>query len=181
MTDIEQTDAPAVGGSVLDAVRERRQKAEKRKHITLPVPGWDGGLCVRYRVIDPAASQRAQRALNQLQAGESDELAAALQTLCEVLAVACVEMFGRGDDDELVPIREALGGDLAAIPVRYDQRLCDAVGITPEKQTEGAVVKAVFSDNDGHLNVVALTTHAERIGDWMADTSRPVENEILGN
>jgi hypothetical protein len=164
-------------GSVLDTLRARRAEAEKRKHLRLPVPGWQGGLVAKYAVLDPESSRKARRALSSMEL-DSEDADTQTTMLAEMLAAATVEILARDADDRLVALSDHVG-DGIPLPVKYDTRLATAVGVTPARETDGSVVRAVFSDDTGTFNVMAFTNHVTKLIEWMSDTSRAVEGEIL--
>lgn len=155
--------------SRLDALKARRAELGEERHLDLDVPGYGGDLVARYRVPPAGELDRVAKRISKLPEGE--RLLAA--TISQVI-LACDSMWIRVNG-ELEPLDPN-----DTLPVRYDHRLAEALGIEiTAKTTAAEVVKSVFVSGTG-LNVAALSAHASQLGEWMIDTSRDVDEDFLG-
>lgn len=160
VTDELRPEAPVTG---LEVLRQKRAEAARRTTIDMRVPGYDGVLVARYRLLDPLkeGKQIGERIRSQFKGDDESQLFFAnVDTLIE----ACVGLFERDPDTrELAPIDPEETGE----PVRYDHRLAAGLGITIEigdKQPARTTVLGVFNGNK-----VAINRHAGQVEMWMAD------------
>lgn len=149
--------------SIFDDLREQYHEATEDRRITIPIaPGrFHGNLAARYRP-GPWSDyrRRAERMMRRGGGSEEAELQFAAQTL-----VQCCEtiLYRPTDATELVPMHEAnpiwRGGE----PVRYDDRLAQAVGIDPSPGSATAICRLVFR------NPAALNDHFVTLDAWLKE------------
>jgi hypothetical protein len=134
-----------VAPSVLDALRKQYAEADGERRTTLMiVPGrFDARLAARYRPV-PWDDQR--RKIRQA-AKQGDSAEAELNYGAELIAEACEEILIRtADGRPLLPMHTEVAQFKGGEPVRYDQRLCTALGIDGEDLDAKAIVRLVFKN-----------------------------------
>lgn len=145
--------APAL--SLLGQVFAEVDAGTGEQSLVLPIPGRDG-LAARYRVL-------SEDDLEALQS--SDGIAGNI----DFIARACEVLLVRDGDGEWIDLR-----DDKDRPVVFNAVLAGELGRDDLKSVRD-VVRHVFRGNP-----VALGIHADRIMEWMGDTSADVEGRILG-
>lgn len=150
-----------VGGTILDVLKEKRERISEDDTVKMDVPGYGGFLVVEYKLLPyelvSKLVNKAAKAKNPLH-----ELAA--QT--DIVVQSCVGFYVRPDEgEELQPLNTAdpsFGND----PVLYDQRLVTAAGLTGNLDSARKVAQALFN------NDVALVSHSNELIQWMRDTEK---------
>lgn len=148
--------------SIFDGLRRSYQETQEDRRKTIQiVPGRFGGnLAVRYKP-GPWTNyrKRAERAMNK-GGGEEAELRFAADTMVE-----CIEtiMFRANDGEELKPLDEA-NPEWTGSPVLWDNRLAEAVGVSPIPGSNAAICRAVF------LNAAALNAHFTTLDAWLKES-----------
>jgi hypothetical protein len=155
--------------SPLDRLRSRYRELQGPQHKDLDVPGYQGDLVARYKLIDPDVAKARGRQLAKIPA-EERLLIGAIDQLIE----ACDSIWVRNDDGDLEPLDPS-----SEIPVRYDQRLAEILGIEGSPSKPRQVVQGVFTV-EGQLNRPALISHAEEVGLWMQDVDSHTQETFLG-
>lgn len=140
----------------LDDIKARKEARRKAEHITLTLPGWDGDVAARYKVLSEDEIKTFGEGIN-----------AAL----DLLARSCIQVFERTTDGEY----EGLENDNAN-PVAFDADLAERYDIPEEHRGTARSVVRHMLDN----NPIAIDKHADKVVTWMADTSVKVEDAILG-
>jgi hypothetical protein len=160
-------DLAATNGVAPPPVFERLQKAYEEagvdRRTTLPiVPGRFGGnLAARYRPVD---WERIRRKIKRAARGgmtEEDEL----NYGASVIAEACETILIRLEDGAaLVPLHRAYSKWRDSDPVRFDERLCEAIGINYNPGLNAAAVcRLVFK------NPQALNDHFAELDAWLKE------------
>jgi hypothetical protein len=157
----------ATGSTAADRLRARHQRLQQAHHEDIDVPGYDGDLVGRYKIIPPDELRKRARLIAKVPPEQRSEIAAIDQIIA-----ACDSLWSRGDDGQL----ESLLPD-DDTPVRYDQRLAGILGIDSDKPRQ--IVREVFTV-DGDLNLPALEQHANDIGLWIKDVSPEVDAGFAG-
>jgi hypothetical protein len=156
------------GSSMMDQLRRKHKELADAKTIDMSIPGYDGALVARYRLLD------MKKELGPIQTKVQHEFKTLpevmLYTSIDSLIVAC-EGFFYFDGVDKRPLEEGIGDGLG--PVKYDERLATFLGI----QTESArnTVLQVFGGNE-----IAITEHYRKIAMWMQGDSRGVMDEFVG-
>lgn len=157
MSTTEDTPAPATG---MDMLRAKRAEAAKRTTIDLRVPGYDGLLVARYRLLDPLIEGReiGDRVTAQFKGDETSQIH---YMHVDTLIRACEGLYLRGDNGTLEPIDPEGTGE----PVKYDHRLATGLGfdVDPAQPARSALL-AAFNGNK-----VAINIHAGQLQQWMGD------------
>jgi hypothetical protein len=161
---------------VAQSVQKRSAHKLARGTVTLPLPIFDGHYLARFGVLDADRIAEFERL--------SDPGADAYEAAADFIADACRYIMARPEGGA-VPVK--LTHDDGA-PVRFDERFAEALELEPAPGRELAsmtdVVFAVFTveDDDGERTVsaIALDLFGSRLLDWMRDTSRLVEGELVG-
>ena len=167
--DIEQT----VGGSSLkERMAQRREEILKNRFYDQDLPGYDGMVYGRYRLLDgEKLNQIAENVIRTIKAEQKAErgLAAAIDTLSASLIEIRVRDEGRDTS-----LAEHLGEDS---PVRFDKKLAefmdfsDSLGDTPRVRD---IVREVFLNNE-----VALMAHNQRLSRWMMSNGVDIQSELM--
>lgn len=154
--------------SLLGRIKEQREERLKDESLTLPIPTWGGDLLARYRVMDRKEMMSLARRVREIQRKTGNADAATGDTDFILKACECVLV----KDPESGEIKE-LDDPQTGMLVGYDQRLAQALGLEVEKARD--VLLHLFNNN-----AVAIGAHALKIARWMQDTSREVDDEVLG-
>lgn len=173
-------DGPAAqdgGASLLQrAAAARDERYAKGEHVTLPVPTWRDDrdrptLYARYRVL------KEEEIEGQMRDGMNTGAAAAN---ADFLIKACIGVLAPGDDGQLVRIEKH------GRPVRFDGDLAEMLSIETDRARD--VVYYLFTPRDEENpnawrttpNTVAVVRLAVKVWDWMEDTSRQLDEALLG-
>lgn len=149
-------------GSVFDALREQYQEATEDRRITIPIaPGRFGGnLAARYKP-GPWSNYR-KRAERTFRSGGGEE--AELQFAAATMVQCCETILYRPTDTaDLVPMAEVNSAWRGGEPVRYDERLAQAVGLDPIPGHAAAICRLVFK------NPAALNDHFTTLDAWLKE------------
>lgn len=157
----EVEDDPTPGGTVLDVLKEKRERISEDDTVRKDVPGYGGFLVVEYKLLPydlvSKLVNKAAKAKNPLH-----ELAA--QT--DIIVQACKEFYVNPEDsDELQPLNTA-DSSFGDEPVVYDQRLATAAGLKGNLDSARKIAQALFN------NDVALVSHSNEVIQWMRDTEK---------
>lgn len=184
--DIERDDAEEAAtppASPLDRLRELHREARReRPQLDMNIPGFQGALVARYRVLDynPELRDLNKRARKMFQADDPD---ADLKAMIDVIVTACTGIFLRKEETgELVPLEET-AVELGDTPVTYNRKLAEAVLDIDElaqlDRESGSgrvrardVVRAVFPSE------VAINNHHTRLEAWMAQASEGADQDF---
>lgn len=152
----------ALDSSMLGKLRQRREQlSQDREPLELPIPGYNGDLVAKYRVLPwqeiRLAAEKADRDKSPL-----SELMAA----CDMLIKSCVGMYVQGNDG-----LEPIDADAAA-PVGYDARLAGLLGY--EAETAREVIRRLFN------NDLALAAHHADVAEWWQSTGQEDEERFVG-
>jgi hypothetical protein len=153
--DVVET--PADQGSLLARIKARRETLVADETLDLPIPTWGGDLVARYRVLD-------RKEIETLTTRNGKPTATAD---LDFLIRSCVGISMRDDEGELVALIDQTG------PVRFDARLAGMLDI--DAMTARDVVQYLF-----RANAVAVGAHAQKIAEWMQDTSQAVDGALTG-
>ena len=166
---------PGANGSMLDKLREEYQKHAEQETIDLDVPGWDGMLVARYKLLDGAALGNIGDKVNrQFKKTHERNLYATIDSILQ----ANEGMYFRNPEDaeDLTPIDpDPVNRGFA---VTYsDPALLDAIGV-PRTEVSSArdTVRMVFKGNE-----VAIIRHGAKLALWMGDTTKDVNEGFLGD
>lgn len=153
-----RTPAPAAKAvSPLDRLKERRRKAqEERDPLDLDIPGYGGELVARYRVLSFEEMEKLQERGGKMAQVADKE--AELKITMDTIAAACVGIFLR-EDDKLRPLNE-VDAKFGDEPVRYDERLAEAVGVDSEGKVR-VLIRRMFPTE------LSILAHLQRISNWM--------------
>lgn len=158
--------------SLLGALREQSQQLANEQTIDIPITGWHPiELVARYRFVDAERGHEIGKQIRD-DARYTDDTQRAEAGLIAVMVEACTGIYAR-EGDKLEPVDP----DGAGAPCGYDDRLetflHDAYGWEPTGTARGAVVLAFKG------NWIAAVNHGRTLAEWMADTSKTIE-QLLG-
>ena len=162
----DDPDDPARPDSLLERLREDRLALASAESTTIEIPGYDGELVCRYRLMEASQLEKIARRAAKLPR-ERRNLAVTMDSL----SAACIEF-------ETVDHRN--GGAIGTLaengddPIRYDDRLAEALGYTAKSAREA--VLGLFGGNE-----IAVLTHGAQLARWWSDASEDVDEDFLGN
>lgn len=158
--------------SVMESLRARHRELVQAKTLDLPIPGYDGDLVCRYRLLSMKELENIGNRVQKQVKGQGDRV---LLASLDSIIIACEGMhYSR--DGQLVPLSESLGKDEP--PIKYDERLVEFLALKiSEEDTMGPARKVVIAVFGG--NEIAILDHSRAIGQWSADTSRDVSEAFL--
>jgi hypothetical protein len=165
-------EAPSRNGtSMMDSLRRKHQELTEGVTIDIPIPGYNGALVARYRVLD------VKEELGKINAKVRHEFRSlgeiALYATIDVLIAACEGMY-YNDGDKLRPLSESFGDD---VPVRYDDRLAEFLALDLS-EASGSYARETVRQTFGE-NEPALIEHGRQLNVWMTDTSRSATGDFL--
>jgi hypothetical protein len=157
--------------SVIDRLRQQRAQ-NKPRHLDLSIPDWGantGGLQFIARMqrkpLHGAFGKHALKVQRSILLGEDTDVASD----CAVLVEGLEQLYVRdGEDGELEPLDPAE-------PMRFDQRLADALGLTASRARD--VVLEVFGGATGGFQVRAA---AQAYVIWLQGGVEVTEDEGKG-
>jgi hypothetical protein len=161
---------------VARSVEQRAKHKLARGAVTLPLPIFDGQYLGRFGVLDQDRIAEFER----LRDPDADSVEAAAEFIADALRYVMAR-----PDDGAVPVK--LTHDDGR-PVRFDEDFAEMLGLEPAPGRELAsmadVVLACWTveDDDGErmVSAIAVDLFGARLLDWMQDTSRLVEGELVG-
>jgi len=161
MQDEEAAGARTDNGSLLSRIRERRAQLQEERHLDLDIPGYDGMLVARYR---PLPWDEVKKIGEKVEKSKNPRKE--LYAMADVLVRACDSIWFR--DPETNELRPVQSGE----PVRYDDRLAEALGFTADSARQ--VLLATFN------NDLAVTAHHMEAAEWMQASDVEVNEDLLG-
>lgn len=159
LADDEPT--PDVGASLLAQVREKRRAAGAARTIDLAIPGYDGDLIARYRLVDALGEGKliGEKIRRDFKTEEDRNYWGAV----DVLITACEGFYLRNaETGELEPLDPDGQG-----PVCYDHRL--AKGLELDTTTARDTLTALFNGQ-----TIRILAHAVKLAEWMQDPDSAV-------
>jgi hypothetical protein len=162
--------------SVMESLRAKHRELRESKTLDLPIPGYDGDLVARYRLLTMKELENIGNRVQKQVKNQGDRV---LRASLDAIIVACEGMY-YNRDGRLVPLSESISKDEPMI--KYDDRLIEFLALElreddPLEPTLGPARKtvlAVFGEND-----IAILDHSRAIGQWSSDTSRDVTEAFL--
>lgn len=148
-------------GAALSRIEEIAQRnAHAKKHLDRAIPvEWGGNVVVRFGRV-------SKRTLMEAARGER-------RADINFLIQACKEVFVRGENGDLIPCRDADGGEA---PVRFDGRLADMFHLNGAETPQKIVLRM-------YGNELAITAAAKAVYEWQTgqnlDELDPEEVEDL--
>jgi hypothetical protein len=165
---------------VAASVEKRAKRKLARGTVTRTLPVFDGQYVGRFGVLAMERIRAIEQAVEgDISDDESVDIAAGF------IADSCRVILARPDAGaKLEPLAHSDGR-----PVRFDEGFAEALGLEPAPGREAFtgmhdVVLACWTveEEDGAraLNVPALNVFSIALLEWMQDTSRLVEGELVG-
>jgi hypothetical protein len=153
-----------------DRVKQQREEVAADKWHDIDVPGYNGDLFVRYRLLSGDDIDEINQRVRQTVKGRSEQL---LAVTLDNLIAACDEVWVRDEGREL-PLREheTYTGP-HDLPVKFDAALADYLEFTnelPDPPTARSVLLALFGGND-----LAISAHGARLIQWMMKAGRDMD------
>jgi len=155
-------EVPSPNESLADRLRRSRKQVAANKTHDEDIPGYEGALFCRYRLmsgdeLDDILKKARQRTKNRAEIN----LIVTLDNIIE----SCEEFYVREGGKE-IPLREheTYKGP-RDFPVKYDANLAEYLQFAnelPDPPTARSVVLGLFGGND-----VAASTHGAKISRWM--------------
>jgi hypothetical protein len=170
--ELKEAELPEPEESLVDRLRKQRQAVAENKFTDLDIPGYNGDLFCRYRLLDGTELDQIIRKVRRTVKDRSEQVMAA--TLDNIIT-ACEELWVRDNGKER-PVRD-LSTVPTDLPVKYDVILAEFLGFSaelPDPPTARSVVLGVFGGND-----IAVSAHGARLAQWMMQSGAEVD-ELLG-
>lgn len=160
--------------SWIQQVRAERDEAVKDEALKMGVPTWGTveapTLVIEYGIVERELLVKFQTEARKKQ--RKGEPGAGTEIDIRFLATACRAVYLRNPEtNKLVKLEK--NGD----PIRIDRRLGELLGLDPESDGKNSVTLFMYLVKH---NEVALGSHALSVARWMANTSREVEDQVLG-
>ena len=168
----EDDSLPLASESISDRLRRQRKVISEQKTTDVDIPGYNGDLFCRYKLLDGTDLDRIIRKARTNTHNRGEQMLAA--TLDNIIT-SCVEFYLRDDGKEF-PMREHPDVE-QDIPVKYDEVLAEFLGFKselPEPATARSVLLGVFGGND-----IAVSAHGAVLARWMMRGGVEVD-ELLG-
>jgi hypothetical protein len=165
---------PAAPQSQLASLRARREKAAQKLWIDLPVPRYDPPVYVRFKPVQQAQIDAANKAI-----AASTSKDRILVANANVLSWACLGVYVIQDGREVSPVD---GGD--ELP-RFDQELAAALG-NPTAKTTVEVMRGVLNEQNEREGGLYLTdgdvvATADAVHGFSGFRTEQYERDIEGN
>lgn len=164
---------PTQEDSVADRLRKARQSVAEQTTKDLDIPGYNGELFCKYRLLDSRDLKSiSDHVTSTIRDREEQILAAG----CDTLIRACDEFWVR-DKGKEIPVRE-LFDPPREFPVRYDMQLAEILGYDdklPEPPTARSVCLGLFGDNE-----IALAAHNTDLSRWIMGKGNEVDMGLGG-
>lgn len=156
--------------SMMSRLREQHQKLASATTIDIDLPGFNGELVAKYRLLDVTHELQkiGQRVLREFSNNPGEQ---ALYGAIDSMVMACEGLFFRNADGELSPLSESIGPEEP--PIKYDTRLLEFLGLPPEDTARGTVL-ALFARNEP-----LIVSHGQQLARWMRDTTKGVQSDFL--
>jgi hypothetical protein len=160
--------------SLVSRLRKQRKEIAEQTFHDLDLPGYNGEIFVRYRLLDGTEIDAIRQKIRKTVRGRSEQVLAA--TL-DNLITACDEVWVR-DEGKEIPLREHK--DFTGnrdMPVKFDSQLAEFLQFStelPDPPTARSVVLALFGGND-----LAVSMHGAFLMRWMMNSSSELD-ELLG-
>lgn len=171
---LEITDPEPEPNSLFDQLAQKRQRAvESKDGSFIPVPGYDKEppvLLAKYRLLEgKEVDAIGRKVVDEVKGRWNRQVLAAVDTMIESCDGLYIDL---GDGEDPQPL--TLGG--APIP-GFNRELAVAMKFEGELHSGTAreVVFALFVNNE-----VAIMEHSVRLSRWMGNTTRRVDEELLG-
>lgn len=161
----EIEEEPLASGSMLDGLRARARKLATENTVDLPIPGYNEVLVGRYRAVS-IAGMMGDNTINPV--------LPSWQVAADILATACVGLYGRNAAGELEPLAYDT-------EVRYDDELIEMLDLQPETRTARGVVVAVMGG--GELGQSRASAHFMAYQGWLlagVDQASEVAESVVG-
>lgn len=158
---------------LIDQIAGLREEAKADHHLDLPVPGYDKLLWARFRPFPSAKTEKKAAELRKAaQRGEPIMLSASMDTIidaCEQIMVLKPEFAGdKGlDGANLIPIDDE-------VPIKFDTRLAELLKFGDGIKTARDVLLGLYPTEQSILG------QSVTIAQWLQDTSRKTDEELLG-
>jgi hypothetical protein len=181
-TDVQDEQEPVESTSILDRLRARREEVKEQRILDLAIPGYEDELMARYKPVPFKVFEDDEKKRKKSRGKDPALLSAAIDQImacCEMILVkdpgnpACV-LDNDGDVTEYRPI-DVEAAEMGA-PVKWEQRFADLINI-PQDETRGIAKLVVLRT---FCNDAALIYHASRLGIWLRDTTKEVDDDLLG-
>lgn len=166
---VPDPDEPSMeDGSILGRLREQHRTVVTETTADFDIPGYEGSLFARYRVLDNKELDDIRRKVRQETKNPSEQVTLAS---LDTLIAACDEFFAR-DGDREIPLREVAGEDS---PIRFGPELAEALGFEGTPTSARDVVTALFG-----FNLLAAQAHSAMVSQWMLKINIGADGQLGG-
>lgn len=177
------TPAANVLGGALAGIAKRNEEIRSEAHLDLQVPGYEGQMKVRYRLLPEAEMDRLGRRIEDVKRGEG--VVGAWKIEADSLVAMCDRIYVRAPgEDEYQVLEDGTG------PVRFEGRFAQILGkagvkVNGAKATE--IVLDFFSpraepENPASPRLMpnAMETHTNAIFAWSRGERENISRKLLG-
>jgi hypothetical protein len=172
----EEPETQPQPNSIMEGLRKKHQSLKSKKTLDLPIPGYDGALVAKYRLIGlkelEVIGNKVQREFKGL--GERQKYAS-----IDAIILACEGLY-YNRDGKLVGLSESISDDEP--PIKYDPRLVEFLNLDIETGFDddiGPARRTVLALFGGDEHDIAILDHSNSIGRWSSDTSKQVGEAFL--
>jgi hypothetical protein len=167
--------------SILDRIKERREAATHTRWLDLAIPGYGDDLMARYKPVPYKVFEQAEKKQRRDKSAPKLLLAGLDQIIltCDMILVkdpgheACVtDNEGAPTDYRPIDVEAADNN----FPVKWEPRLAQLIGI-PEDEYKGDPRQVILRT---FCNDAAVIHHATQIGVWLRDTTKDLDETLLG-
>lgn len=184
--DVDVNEAPPVQGfdkggptspfsdiSIVDVLREEVKELAENKTCFIPITGYGRtNLMVQYHL--PEKGKELDDIARKVNREQKDQYYRNIYTAMDTMAWLCSGLFVNPDNAYPEPVM--LDPQETGEPVMFDSRLAELMGLESDNgvvMSARAVIKRLFGNND-----MAILTHAEKLGRWLANTKADLSLEI---
>lgn len=146
--------------SIAGRLRKQRQAAAENKFHDIDIPGYNGELFCRYRILGGEEVDAIVKKVRQETNNRSEQV---LASTLDNIITACDEFWLR-DEGKEIPLKKHPDVD-SELPVRYDATLAEFLQFSdelPDPPTARSVVLGLFVGND-----LAVSAHGAILVQWM--------------
>jgi hypothetical protein len=179
-----ESSAPAFSGSLAE-IAKRHEEIRAEKHLDLFVPGYEGLLKVRYRLLPEEDLDRLGKRIEEVKRGEG--IAGAWKIEADSLVAMCDRIyFRKAGTDEYEVLKDDKG------PIRFERRFAKAMEDAGIKVNDGGIATEIVLDffspradrdnpSSPRLMPNAMERHTDAIIRWSRGETERIDRELLGN
>jgi len=172
-------------GGALAGIAERHEKIRAEKHLDLQVPGYEGLIKLRYRLLPEKEMDRQAQRIEDAQRSGDRGSAASMEIDAQLLVAMCAQIYVRDPEvDDWVVLEDKDG------PVRLESRFAQYLrqaGVKVNDVRARDVALDFFSpreDQDNpqsaRVHPQAMEAHTNAIVLWHRGEKKSISRRLLG-